>query len=52
MIIQKVKEHDAEKIIKVSVVRCIGPIFEGFFQILDEKSQNTLLEVVEEKLRI
>lgn len=52
VIIAKLKEHNADKIIKINVIACLGPIFKNIFDKLNEADQNQVLITVEEKLRV
>ena len=48
----KLKEHDADRIIKSSVIKCLGPIFENMLSNLSDNEKKTLLESVFNKLKI
>ena len=50
VVLAKMKEHDADKLIKISVIKCLGPIFSNIFSLLNEPDQNNILLAVEEKL--
>ena len=50
VILAKMREHDADKLIKVSVIKCLGPIFGNIFELLSEPDQNNILLSVQEKL--
>ena len=43
VILLKLQEHNADKMVKVSVIKCLGPIFESIFERLEEKHQNRIL---------
>lgn len=36
----KLKEHDADKLVKVQAIRCFGPIYSSIFTKLSENIQN------------
>lgn len=52
VVLAKMKEHDADKLIKISVIKCLGPIFSSIFSLLNEPDQNNILLAVEEKLEV
>lgn len=52
VILSKMKEHDAEKQVKINVITCLGPIFSNIFEKLNEPDQILLLKAVEEKLNV
>ena len=52
VILQKMKENDADKMVKVSVIKCLGPIFKNMFSILNEKDQNMILSSVQDKIKV
>ncbi len=52
ILIPKLKEHDADKLIKIQAIRCLGPIFIYLFKNLPENTQNELLAASEVKLKV
>lgn len=46
------KEHDADRIIKSSVIKCLGPLLDKYLNLLDEQSENSLLKAILDKLRV
>lgn len=48
----KMKEHDADRIIKSSIIKCLGPIFGTIITDLSDNDKKTLLESVFNKLKI
>ena len=48
----KLKEHDADRIIKSSIIKCLGPIFSTILTDLSDNDKKTLLESVFNKLKI
>ena len=51
-ILKKLKEHDADKLIKSSVIKCLGPIFHHIFSREDEAVQKNVLESALDKLQV
>lgn len=48
----KVKEHDADKMIKQNIIKCIGCIFEHYIHILKPEDEREILEALNTKLKI
>lgn len=48
----KVKEHDADKMIKQNVIKCLGCIFEHYIHILKPEDEREILEALNTKLKI
>lgn len=44
-ITKKLKEHDADKLIKSSVIRCLGPLYKNIFSSLQTETQDNILNV-------
>lgn len=40
ILLPKFKEHDADKLVKIQAIRCLGPIFQNIFTQLPENQQN------------
>jgi hypothetical protein len=51
-ITEKLKQHDIDKTVKKSVMKCAGAILEQLFEKVKEFRQNELLEAINEKLKI
>lgn len=51
-ILEKLKEHDADRIVKASVIKCLRPIFEQMFINLSDDDKTIILKSVYEKLKI
>lgn len=52
ILIVKLKEHDADRVVKYSVIKCLGPIFEHFIQVLKSEDERDIISAINTKLHI
>ncbi len=51
-VLGKLKEHDADKLVKIQSTRCLGPIFKHVLDKLPENIQNDILAAAEGKIKV